>query len=79
MRTKKNTRHDVRASDRHFGVAPRAATVLWRTAAADFNQARIERTKRRVGEAFDFDCVLPAIAEVIDIDELLRADILGCR
>ena len=21
----------------HFGVAPRAATVLWRTAAADFN------------------------------------------
>ncbi len=59
----------------HFGVAPRAATVLGRTAAADFNQARIERTRRGVGEAFDFDRVLPAIAEVIEIDELLCADI----
>ena len=49
----------------HFGVAPRAATVLWRTAAADFNQARIEGTRRGGGERFDFDCVLPAIAEVI--------------
>jgi hypothetical protein len=59
----------------HFGVAPWAATVLERTAAADFNQARIERTRRGVGEAFDFDRVLPAIAEVVEIDELLCADI----
>ena len=42
----------------HFGVAPSAATVLERTAAADFNQARIERTRLGIGKALDLNRML---------------------
>src|SRR5207248_4178178 len=58
-----------------LSIAPRAAAVLGRAAAVDFSQARIDHTRLRSGEALDLDRVLPAIAEIVQVDEFVRADV----
>lgn len=58
-----------------LGVAPRAADVFGRTASGGLGQARIERSRLKIGEALDFDRVLPAVAEVVDVSQRLRADV----
>ena len=46
------------------------------TAAAHLGSARIEHTRIRIERMqFDRDRVLPAVAEVVEIDEFLRADV----
>jgi hypothetical protein len=54
-----------------LGIASGAAAVFRRAASAYLDQARVEHAGFRIGEAFHVDRVLPAIAEVIEIDELL--------
>ena len=58
-----------------FTITPRPAAVLWRTAAAHLGKARIKCARFWIGETLDLDGVLPSVTEVIDIDELLRADV----
>src|SRR5689334_5225933 len=65
----------VLESFEQFGVAPGAAAVFGRTATADFEEARVEHTGFGVDEPLDFDPVLPAVAEVVEIDEPLRPDV----
>jgi hypothetical protein len=58
-----------------FGITKATAAVLGRTAAAHFDQARIEHAGFRIDDAFDLDRVLPAATEVAEIDEFLRVDV----
>jgi hypothetical protein len=52
-------------------VAPGAAHVLGRAASRDLDQARIKNAGYRVDETLDFDRVLPAVAKVVEVSELL--------
>jgi hypothetical protein len=58
-----------------FTITPRPAAVLRRTAAAHLGKARIKYTRFWIGETLDLDGVFPSVTEVIEIDELLRADV----
>ena len=58
-----------------FSVAPGTAAVFRRAAAGDVDQARIEYARLGIGELLDLDRVLPAVAEVIKVHQLLRADV----
>ena len=46
---------------KEFGVAPGTSDIFWRTASARLDQARIKCARFGIDEAFDFDCVLPAV------------------
>ena len=59
-----------------LGVAPRAAHVLGRAAPDGVEQNRVGRAGHRVGDALDLDRMLPAVAEVVEVFERLRAGIL---
>src|SRR5258705_11789477 len=59
-----------------IGIAPGAAAVFRRAASADLDQARVEHPGLGIGEAVDRDRVLPANAEVVDVFQRLRADVL---
>lgn len=43
-----------------FGIAPGTATILGRTASADFDQTRIKHARLGINKAPDLDRVLPA-------------------
>jgi hypothetical protein len=58
-----------------FSVTPGATAVFGRATAGDFDEARIELSRRGIGEVLDLDCVLPTVTEVINVHQLLRADI----
>lgn len=58
-----------------FSIAPWAAAVFGRTAAARVDQARIDDAGYRVEEALDFDRVVPAITKVVEISHRLGADV----
>jgi hypothetical protein len=58
-----------------FSIAPWAAAVFGRTAAARVDQARIDDARYWVEEALDFDRVLPAITKVVEISHRLGADV----
>ncbi len=59
-----------------FGIAPRAADIFRRATAAGLDQARIELARLWIDETLDLDRVLPTVAEVVKVAQLLRADIL---
>src|SRR4051812_27117611 len=59
-----------------LAIAPWPAAVFGRAAAANVDQTRIEHSRLGIDEALDFDRVLPAIAEVVHVAQLFRADIL---
>src|SRR6185312_11129587 len=56
-------------------IAPRSAAVLGRATSADLGQPRIKHAWLGIAEPLDLDRVLPAIAEVVEVDELLCSDI----
>ena len=58
-----------------FGITKGTAAVLRRTAAAHLDEARIEHAGFGIDEAFDRDRVLPSVAEIVEIDEFLPADV----
>ena len=58
-----------------IGIAPGAAAVFRRAASADLDQARVEHPGLGIGEAFDRNRLLPAIAEVVDVSQRVRADV----
>lgn len=58
-----------------FCITKGTAAVFRRTAAAHLDQARIQHAGFRIGEAFDLDGVLPSVAEVVEIEQFLGADV----
>ena len=62
-------------ASRNSTVAPGTADVFGRTASRDVDQARVCDARHGIGDALDFDRVLPAIAEVVEIFEGLHADV----
>ena len=50
-----------------FGIAPGAATIFGRVPAGRGDQARIECVRLGIGEPLHLDCVLPAVAKVVDV------------
>jgi hypothetical protein len=44
-----------------FSIAPGATAVFGRATAGDFDEARIELSRRGIGELLDLDCVLPTV------------------
>src|SRR4249920_164102 len=58
-----------------FGIAPGAASIFWRAATADLDQARVEHAWLGIGEMLDLDRVLPTVAEVIEVRQRLCADV----
>src|SRR5215207_2311650 len=68
----------LRVGDRfeEIGIPPGTADVFGWTASLGFGQARVCDARQRLGGAFDLDRMLPAVAEVVEILERLRADLL---
>jgi hypothetical protein len=58
-----------------FGVAQGAAAVFGRATPAGLDQTRIELAGFWIDKTLDLDGVLPAVAEVVEIDEFFRADV----
>src|SRR3977135_215329 len=59
-----------------LGVAPGAANVLERAAAAGLEQTWVDNARLRVEQAFDFDRVFPVVAKVVEVFQRLCADVL---
>lgn len=57
-------------------VARRAADVLGWATSSDVCQARVEFAGDEVGYLADFDLVVPAVAEVIEVVDRARAGVL---
>src|SRR4051794_9258796 len=68
----------LRIGDRleEFGVAPRSTDVLGRAASCGVDQERVSETGHGIRDALDLDRVFPAIAEVVEVFQRLRAGVL---
>jgi hypothetical protein len=53
--------------DEHIGIAPWAADIFRRTAPGRLDQAGIDYGRISGRQTFHFECMLPAVAEVIKI------------
>lgn len=60
---------------KEFGVAPGTSDIFRRAASARLDQARIKCTRFRIDEAFDFDCVFPAVTKIVEVPQHLGANI----
>lgn len=58
-----------------LAVAPRAADILRRAAPSGLDQAGISDARHGVIDTLDPDRVLPAVAEVVEVPERLRAGV----
>src|ERR1700741_1042436 len=58
-----------------FAIAPRTTDVLGWAVALGLNQAGIKHARFGIDQTLDLDCVLPAIAEVVEILQGLCADV----
>ncbi len=67
----------LRVRDRleEIGIPPGTADVFGWTAPPGFGQARVCEARHRLGDALDLDRVLPAVAEIVEVLERLRADL----
>ena len=68
----------LRVGDRReeLGIAPRSADVLGRAAPCGVDQERVDEAGHGIRDALDLDRVFPAVAEVVEVFQRLRAGIL---